>query len=304
MKSLALVTCAASLPIDFDMPPLLEAFGTLGLHTLVCDWEDPSINWSGFDAVLLRSPWNYSDRLPAFLRWCERVEAKTCLLNPAVVARFALDKHYLAALSSLGVPTVPTRFIETGMDPNAPIRAVFAAHPQSTDIVIKPTIGAYSKNVQRFARDREQEACAYAAGLLANGNPVMVQPYLPSIDHVGETNLTYFDGSYSHAICKSALLMADGTVNVPTQDLRAARVADEDEQAVAKVALQAAAQFMGLTPPLLYGRVDLIRDTKGCPVVLELDICEPSLNLAFSHGSAMHFAQSVAARLASCRANA
>jgi O-ureido-D-serine cyclo-ligase len=281
------------------MPPLLDAFATLGLQTRVCDWEESSIDWFGFDAVLVRSPWNYFDRLPDFLRWCDRVEAQTCLLNPAVVARFALDKHYLAALASLGVPTVPTQFIESGMDPHAAIRGVLAAHAQSTDIVIKPTVGAYSKNVQRFARDREQEACAYAATLLANGNPVIVQPYLPSIDRVGETNLTYFDGSYSHAIRKSALLMADGTVNVPTQDLRAARVADDDERAVAEAALQAAAQYMGLNSPLLYGRVDLIRDTEGCPVVLELDICEPSLNLAFSEGSAMRFARSVAARLVS-----
>lgn len=297
MKSIALVTCAASLPIDYDMPPLLDALATLGMQTQVCDWEDPSIDWAAFDAVLLRSPWNYIDQLPTFLRWCERVESMTTLLNPAVVARFALDKHYLAALSSLGVPTVPTQFIESGMDPHEAIRALLAAHPESGDVVVKPTIGAYSKNVQRFAREQAHEAGDYAASLLANGSLVIVQPYLPLVDEVGETNLTYFDNAYSHAIRKSAMLLADGTVNVPTLDLRAAREADEAERAVAEAALRAAAQYMGLARPLLYGRVDLIRDKQGRPVVLELDICEPSLNLPFAPGSALRFAQVLARRL-------
>jgi hypothetical protein len=163
--------------------------------------------------------------------------------------------------------------------------------------VVKPTVGAYSKDVNRFPRLQEARALDYVTRLLRAGHRVMLQPYLESIDRDGETDLAYFDGVYSHAITKSAMLMADGTVKVPTQDLRTARVADEAERAVAASALAAAASHLSLDRPLLYGRVDLVRADDGRPMVLELEICEPSLNLPFAEGSAMRFAQALARRL-------
>ncbi len=297
MKTLALVTSATSLPIDFDMPLLLDACRSLGLTTEVCDWEDPEVDWSQFDAALLRSPWNYVERLPEFLLWCERITHSTHLFNPLSVTRWALDKRYLADLATQGVPIVPTRFVEPGADPLAVCCAFLAERPDADAIVVKPTVGAYSKDVQRFARTLALDAAAYVAELLGRGHHVILQPYLASIDRDGETNLAYFDGVYSHAIRKSPMLMPDGTVNVPTQDLRQARNADPAERAVATAALQTAAAHLGLDRPLLYGRVDLIRGNDGQPVVLELEICEPSLNLPFAEGSAMRFAQAVARRL-------
>jgi O-ureido-D-serine cyclo-ligase len=143
----------------------------------------------------------------------------------------------------------------------------------------------------------EAEAVGHMSRLVEKGGHVIVQPYFDSVDRDGETDLIYFDRRYSHAIRKSAMLMQDGTVNVPTLEFRKARVADEDERAVASAALDAAVTHLGLDRPLLYGRVDLIRDDDGRPVVLELDICEPSLNLPFGEGSAMRFAQVLAKRV-------
>jgi hypothetical protein len=297
MKTLALVTSTTSLPIDYDMPLLLDAFASVGIQTQVCDWEDQIIDWSRFDGALLRSPWNYVERLDAFLSWCARVESLTRLFNPLAVARWSLDKRYLADLAAKGVPTVSTAFVDPNANPHAATTAFLAAHPKAEEIVVKPTIGAYSKDVRRFARGRESAAADYVARLLNEGHHVMIQPYLASIDRDGETNLAYFDGQYSHAIRKGAMLMADGTVHVPTQDLRAPRVADRAERVVADAALAAAAAHLKLSRPLLYARVDLIRGNDGQPVVLELEICEPSLNLPFAHGSPLRFAQAVVQRL-------
>lgn len=297
MKSLALVTSSTSLPNDYDMPLLLDACQAAGFRVEICDWEAHTVDWSSFDAALLRSPWNYMERLPAFLHWCERVATVTNLFNPLPVPRWALDKRYLADLSALNVPIVPTTFVAPGVDPTEAIRAFLDAHPHTSEIVIKPTVGAYSKDVQRFTRLCATQASACVQQLLEQGQHVILQPYLASIDRDGETNLVYFDGVYSHAIRKSPMLMADGTVNVPTQDLRQARVADDEERSVAAATLQAAMRHLDLDQPLLYARVDLIRDDRGRPVVLELEICEPSLNLPFAEGSAMRFACAIAQRL-------
>ena len=297
MKTLALVTSTASLPIDYDMPLLLDACESIGIQTQICDWEDNTIDWSRFDGVLLRSPWNYVERLDTFLSWCARIESLTRLFNPLAVAQWSLDKRYLADLAAKGVPTVSTTFIDPGANPHTVTNVFFASHPEAKAIVVKPAIGAYSKNVRRFARSRASAAADYVAQLLNEGHRVLMQPYLASIDFDGETNLAYFDGQYSHAIRKDAMLMADGTVHAPTQDLRAPRDADRAERAVADAALAAAAAHLGLSRPLLYARVDLIRSNDGRPVVLELEICEPSLNLPFAQGSALRFAQAVGERL-------
>lgn len=297
MKSLALVTSSSSLANDYDMPLLLEACHASGFCAEICDWEDTAVQWSSYDAALLRSPWNYTERLPEFLRWCEHVAALTHLFNPFPVACWALDKHYLADLAALDVPIVPTTFVAVDMDANVAICTFLGAHPDSGEIVVKPTVGAYSKDVQRFSRCCAGQASDYVEQLQRQGQGVMLQPYLASIDRVGETNLVYFDGVYSHAIRKSAMLMADGTVNVPTQDLRQSRVADDAERMVAEATLQAAMQYLNLQRPLLYARVDLIQDDSGRPVVLELEICEPSLNLPFAEGSALRFACAIARRL-------
>ncbi|CDH07568.1 Predicted protein (fragment) [Xenorhabdus bovienii str. oregonense] len=91
--------------------------------------------------------------------------------------------------------------------------------------------------------------------------------------------------------------MSDGTVNSPLQEFRKARSADEDERAVASAALNAVKLHLGFEQSPLYARVDLIRSNNGKPIVLEIEICEPSLNLPFSEGSAMLFAQALAKRL-------
>jgi hypothetical protein len=297
VKTVALVTDQVSLPIDYDMPPLLVACREAGLAPEVCDWNDASVDWSRFDVVVPRSPWTYVDRLPDFLAWCEAVEASTRLLNPVSVARWVLDKRYIADLAARGVPVVPTRYVKPDTDRVQVVREFLAEHPEAKEIVVKPTIGAYSKDVQRFARPLADEAVRYMGKLLGNGAEVMLQPYLESVDRNGETDLTFFDEEYSHAIRKSAMLMPDGTVNVPTLDTRTARIADSDERAVASAALDAAASHLGIKRPLLYGRVDLIRDDDGGPVVLELDLCEPSLNLPFTDTGATRFAQALVKRL-------
>lgn len=294
MSTLALVTADASLSDDYDMPLLLNACRTRGLAVDVCAWDDPAIEWSHYGAVVLRSPWDYSERLSEFLAWCECIAEVTKLFNPLSAVRWSLDKHYLADLAARDAAVVPTGFIERDAAPQPALRAFLAEHSQAEDFVVKPAVGCYSKGVKRYSRAQESEAVEHVTRLLDERGSVALQPYLPSIDRAGETNLIYFDGVYSHAIRKGALLQRDGTVNAPTYDFRTARDADADERAVAQVVLGAAAAHLGLERPLLYARVDLIRDNDGEPRLLELEIAEPSLSLPFSEAGAIRFADALA----------
>src|SRR5687767_11837803 len=126
MKTLALVSAIAATGHDEDLDPLLEACHRTGFVARSIAWDDATVSWSRFDAALLRSPWDYTERLPEFLRWCEHAERNTRLLNPLPVVRWNTDKHYLAELQTAGVPIVPTRFVEPDAEPLEALQAFLA----------------------------------------------------------------------------------------------------------------------------------------------------------------------------------
>ena len=127
MSRIALITAAAARDLDEDLPPLVAAIRAAGVEPSVVDWDDAEIDWSRFDLAVLRSTWDYTQRLPEFLRWVDRVSARTTLLNPVDVVRWNTDKHYLAHLASAGVPVVPSTFVEPGDDARDALHAFLDA---------------------------------------------------------------------------------------------------------------------------------------------------------------------------------
>ncbi|MEH6420902.1 ATP-grasp domain-containing protein [Pseudomonas sp. CGJS7] len=291
MSRLALVTAIATAAQDEDLPLLHAACLEQGLHAEIRAWDDPSVAWARYDAVLLRSPWDYTERFDEFSAWCQRVDAQTRLLNPWPVVHWNADKHYLADLAARGVPVVATAFVEPDMDPLPALQEFLLAHPQAEEFVVKPAISAGSRDTQRYARAQEFAAANHIARLLDEGRSAMLQPYLVSVDRDGETALIHFNGAFSHSIRKGAMLQREDALNLRAVERINPRQAGEDERALALHALTATTARLDLEEPLLYARVDLIRDGDGQPQLLELELCEPSLFFAHDPGSAGRFAR-------------
>jgi len=283
---IALATAIAAYALDEDLPPLLSALRERGHAAEALAWDDATVSWSRFDLVLLRSTWNYTDKPAEFLRWCETVAATTRLLNPPALLRWNTDKRYLADLASAGVPVVASHFLAPGDDP--------ASFPQHAEFVVKPCIGAGSRDTQRYTAPNRAAAVAHAKRLLDAGRHVLVQPYLEAVDTQGETALLFFAGRYSHAIRKGPLLARDGTA---TRALFApeAITAREPASAEIEVAQRALAAIPGGAP--LYARVDLLPSADG-PQLLELELTEPSLFFGFAPGAAERFVAAIEAALA------
>ncbi|MDI9238745.1 hypothetical protein QLQ15_07430 [Lysobacter sp. LF1] len=298
MTRIALVTAIAATGLDDDLAPLLDACAARGFAVQVRAWDDPTVAWSRFDAALLRSPWDYTQRLDEFLAWCTRVSTQTRLINPLPVVRWNTDKHYLAELEARGVPVVATRFVEPEVEPLPELQAFLAAHADAAEFVVKPTVGAGSKDAQRYSRTQEFAAANHMARLLDADRSAMLQPYLASVDELGETALMYFAGEFSHAIRKGPLLRPDEgpTPHLFAAEAITARSPEPDEFALAQRVMDAGVDALQLDAPPLYARVDLIRDADGHPRLLELELCEPSLFFAHAPGSAGRFAD----RLAEC----
>lgn len=297
MTRIVFVTAIVSAALDGDMPPLLAACTRAGLTVDVRAWDDFSVSWPRYDAVVLRSPWDYHTRLPEFLRWCERIDGVATLLNPLSVLRWNTDKHYLADLHAMGLAVVPTRFIEPDVEPLPALQAFLAEFADAAEFVVKPTVSAGSTDTQRYGRDQEFAAANHIGRLLDAGRSAMLQPYLDAVDTQGETALLYFDGAFSHAIRKAALLRPNeaGTDHTQVADAIAAREPDADELRLGEAVLTAARKQIGGVP--LYARVDLIRDAAGQPRLLELELVEPSLFFDQAPGAADRFVATLLSRL-------
>ena len=292
--AVALVTARAARGLDEDMPPLLAAFAAAGAAAEIADWDDETFEWARFDAALLRSAWDYTERLPQFLAWVARTAALTRLFNPAAVVRWSADKHYLLALEQAGLPVVATAFVEPGEDAGQRLRQFLARYP-CAELVVKPAVGAGSRDTRRHAAAAMAEILTHVSGLLAAQRSVMLQPYFVGVDTHGETALIFIAGRFSHAVRKGPLLPpgAPASGALFAAEEIAPRVPGADELTVGERVL-AALPF----GELLYARVDLIRDGAGAPCLLELELAEPSLFLAYAPGSAERLAAAALARLA------
>jgi glutathione synthase/RimK-type ligase-like ATP-grasp enzyme len=296
MTRIALITAAAARNLDEDLAPLDAALRAGGVAPSIVDWDDETVDWPAFDLAVLRSTWDYSQRLPAFLHWVDRVSPLTTLANPREVVRWNTDKHYLAHLANAGVPVVPSTFAEPGEDARAALDAFLAS--SSGEFVVKPSIGAGSRDAQRYGRDERDTALAHATRLLDAGRSVLLQPYLGRVDAHGETALIFFAGTFSHAIRKGPLLKrGEG----PTRALFAAEHITPRTPSAAEIAV--AERTLAAMPfgALLYARVDLIHDDDGAPRVLELELTEPSLFFEHAPGSADRFAAAIMQRAKTAR---
>ncbi|WP_375481511.1 RimK family alpha-L-glutamate ligase [uncultured Jatrophihabitans sp.] len=290
MSRVLLATCGR-LPVGDEDAGLLEsALRTEGIDPVWAVWDDPGADWAT-DLVVLRSTWDYTARRADFLSWAAAVPR---LANSADVVDWNSDKVYLADLAGAGVPVVATS------TPNSGDTAVF---PPAAEVVVKPSVGSGSRDVGRFRTDEAglDAARTHVDRLRDGGYTALVQPYLADVDTRGETALVYVEGRFSHAARKGPMLAAGHAPftgdDTPERALYkaeaiAAREPDAAELAVGEQALAAVRARFG-TP--LYARVDLLPAPDG-PVVVELELVEPSLFLAQADHAAATFAAAIAAR--------
>ena len=255
---LALVTSSAARPLDTDLPLLLTELP----DAMIVTWDDRTVDWAAFDAVVIRSTWDYHAHLELFLQWARSVAAVTALWNPPQLIEWNVDKRYLVELAASGVPIVPTQFVT--VDGELPSCA--------GDIVVKPSVGAGSVGVRRFLDD-PVGAHEHIDALRARGAVPMVQQYMTAVDEHGETGMVFVGGTFSHAFRKEPILAStvEWDSAMFAREQVAAAIPSPAERSLGELIIAA-------LPATAYARVDLLPTDDG-PVLLELEVIEPSLFL-------------------------
>lgn len=286
MPRVALVTCAELPRLDTDDQLVVPPLRALGADVETPVWDDPAVDWTRFDLAVLRNPWDYARRREQFLAWAYAVPR---LLNPAKVVEWNTDKAYLRELAAAGLPVVPTTWLAPGDA---------ADLPREGEYVVKPSVSAGSADTGRYRLgDPGQRALAVAQveKLLARGSTVMLQPYLSAVDTVGETAMLHLGGAFSHAIRKGALL--DGPDLRDGRPLWSEQIEPREPTAAERDLARRTLDAIPGSDTLLYARVDTVPGPTGTPVILEVELTEPSLFLATSPGAPERLARAIVARL-------
>jgi glutathione synthase/RimK-type ligase-like ATP-grasp enzyme len=282
----ALVTSPALPNLYEDDHLLVVALEEQGVAARPAVWSDAGVDWMGFDALVIRSPWDYFVRVREFRAWLDaRIASGVLMCNAAAILDWNFDKRYLQDLAAKGVSLVPTIVVPRGDRPDI---AELARARGWDDIVVKPTISGGAYRTHRFRiHDTAQYRDEIATTLEDRG--VLIQPFLPEIQKDGELSLLFFDGVFSHAVRKRP---KDGDYRVQFQYGGTSETVDVPEAWIA-----GARACIAAAPELpVYARVDgVIRD--GEFLLMELEVFEPLMFLARHPEAPARFARAIRGRL-------
>lgn len=284
-------TCQELPDGDPDDHLALPAMADAGLDVRYQVWDDPAADWSA--PTVIRSTWDYVPRREQYLAWAGGVRQ---LFNPAGVVAWNTDKTYLDELADDGVPVVASTTLHPA-EMGTVAAVVSSALAESATVVVKPTVSGGSLNTARHGT--ADEATSHALSLLEAGRAVLVQPYLDAVDTAGETGVVVIDGQPSHAFRKGQILHAGAGLQeglYAEEDIRAVTASDAQLRLARQVTGWLARRFPEHAP-LLYARVDTVPGPDGTPLLLEVELTEPSLWLSTDPGSGAGLAAALLRRL-------
>lgn len=249
-----------------------------GIEVEILNWNEKNIEWAKYNAVIIRTTWDYQKRFSEFSDVINKISKDTMLLNPIDVINWNIDKKYLIELQNQNLPTVPSRWFSDLTKEN--IASCFDDLNQGQGIIVKPTISASSQGIQKInSVDELQEQ--------QNEKDWLVQPFIPSIEEFGEYSLLYYSKEFSHAICK---LPKAGEYRSQEEFGSSLSAWTPDKEA-----LKLAEHILEIIPKNhLYARIDLIKKPNSNQYyIMEVEMIEPAMFLRFSDNAASNFANAI-----------
>lgn len=280
----AIATCRELPEPDPDAEPLAAALAEVGVRAEALAWDDPDARFDRARMTVIRSTWNYPRHVDAFLSWLDRTASVTQLVNPIDVVRWNHHKRYLVDLEDRGIPIVPTEVIPRGA--KRALADVLESRGWREGVVIKPAVSAGSFLTMRCAPGDEPRGEEHLLDLL-EVRDALVQPYMPSVEGRGERAIVWIDGAPTHAVRKSPRFGGE------SESVSSAAV--PISRAEAELARRAVA---AVPHDLLYARIDVTEGADGDPVLMELELIEPSLFFTQGPLALDRFVRAIERRLA------
>ena len=282
---LGILTCAQQPALYITDKPMIPAFAHAGIEAEAVVWNDPDVDWKKFDALLLRSTWDYYLDEATFRIWLQKIaDMKLLMMNPMEVVRRNMHKFYLQSLEKKGVDIIPTIFLKAGTG----LEIGKWAPQQWAEMVIKPAFSAGSYQTRRFSKDEVKNIEAEYQSF-AQEHDMLIQPFMPEIEEGGECSLIFFEGRFQGGVVKKP---ARGDFRVQLQ-FGGKYSPFTPSPGLIEAAFGAIEAFGG-NP--LYARVDGVI-SNGTFLLMELELIEPDLYFSVFPEMLPRFVDAVVARL-------
>lgn len=282
MKHCAFLTLCERGDFVIDDEHAIGPLSELGWRVSTVSWRQTEIPWRDFDAVIIRSTWDYWDDVPAFLEVLRQIDRETRLANSLEIVQWNLEKTYLADLECKGVGIVPT--IWPGEVRPGSFQQ-FSRQLKSDELVIKPVIGANGDKAFRVSPADPEQRRAMISDCF-NDRRALVQRFMPAILTEGEYSLFFFSGAFSHAILK---IPAESEFR--SQEERGATI--RSVKPGKHMLMRGQQALTALTGTPLYARIDFVRNDENDFLIMELELIEPSMYLRTDPGAPMRFARAI-----------
>jgi len=282
MKKIAFATYQKAPNLTADDTLAIDPLKQFGIDVTPAIWNDQTVNWKQFDAVIVRSCWDYHHQPRQFRQWLDRLkEQQVVLWNPAEIMHWNMDKKYLRDLAAKGVTIPPTIWIET--ESSADLFSLLNEN-RFEQAVIKPMISATAYQTYRTSPATARADQARLDEILRHSG-VMLQKFVDEITTAGEWSLLFFAGKFSHAVLKRP---RDGDFRVQADFGGTYHQLPPPPELIK----QAEAILHLIDQPLLYARVDGV-DINGQFTLIELELIEPQLFLQMAAAAPRRFAEAI-----------
>ncbi len=261
--NLGIVTSKEIAQLTAEDRLLAQTFQKQGISATAVVWSDPEIDWNNFDALVIRSCWDYHRKVGEFMNWVGHIEQlRVPISNAPEIVRWNYHKSYLRGLQDQGVTIIPTQWYKAG---EQPLLAKVMEEKDWPEIILKPSVGATAYKTEKLdsaAADKHQWDHQYPQGF-------MVQKFISEIQSAGEWSLVFLGGRYSHGVLK---LASNGEFRVQS-DFGGTRQLQEPGAGI-KAQCEHILEYCPGNP--LYARIDGI-EIRGVFHLMEVELIEPEL---------------------------
>ncbi len=244
---------------------LVDELAKKGVKADIVVWDDVSVDYTNYTHAIIRSCWDYDERIEEFLDRMEYLSGICMLINPYDTIFKNHDKRYLIHLREKGVRIVPFAVVEEGFSIEG-----FLEYEQ---LIIKPTVSASGKDTYRV-RSSDAKSINLAIKTIQNiGKTALVQEYIDSVETYGERSVVVISDKIMYAMkktpAKGGFLVHEYKGGKYEETVLAEDEVDFVNNLIAKIEYE-----------YVYMRVDFLRDEDDNIMLLELELIEPRLYIS------------------------
>lgn len=266
---------------------LIEPMKKNGWLASEISWRNKSVNWNSFDAVIVRSTWDYQSDPNKFISVLTKInDSSAHLENDFEMMKWNMNKYYLRDLTNKNILTVETIW-ENEFQLEKIIK--YFSILNTNEIIIKPNISASAQNTFRIKSDELIKKSKKLEAIFSN-REFMIQPFMSNIISEGEYSLFYFNGQYSNAILKTPK-----SKDFRVQEEHGGTIVPIKPDSSLKHETENILSKLNTTP--LYARVDFVRTSSDDFALMELELIEPSLYFNLDEKSPERFVNAFIERM-------